>query len=469
MIFKREKLIVLFVLLSASLLIYHSCSYKDNREKNERVSPSLEDFESMFPVPTLLNELEARKIDGQFKNMRWMNIYFYDFDSVQRAEKRLTDLSRAELLKMVFQKVTKSIPKGAYQDKWYAVIEYLTLAIRHPPVTQPMNKHRRMVSDPMVLLLLGEGRCGHIARVVVDMAIANGYEARLVQLACHYAAEIKWDNRWHFIDANADFPIAQLKKTFSELPSIYELSKEPYLLDRIAARGWKWDVNDYRTLGGQIISYASLYPGTLLLSSIYFGDKVLANKFSGDPSKPREGIIYYYKHGNIEKWENDKYYGWKKLYSEVQKITPVPLEYDVERMTVLVPHILYSNNGKVTLPIRFLPAYRPTCLDTNVFDCDVNKNNFSYEVRLSRKSRGWDYGYRNYRFMPGYSKGDLGIFFEVKFFENGTIGLDVELKTTGDVFVEVIPRHAALEVRHSFAWPSCEAYCKVFPEHYEPQ
>jgi hypothetical protein len=51
----------------------------------------------------------------------------------------------------------------------------------------------------------------------------------------------------------------------------------------------------------------SWYPGTLLISSTYFGDSLWQNKFSGDPATPRKGVTYLYKEGTREEWGKDRY------------------------------------------------------------------------------------------------------------------------------------------------------------------
>ena len=66
-----------------------------------------------------------------------------------------------------------------------------------------MHPDKSIVKDPLVLLELGEMRCGHVAGLAVDLFDAMGYEGRLVQLSCHVIAEIKYDGRWHYFDLRA--------------------------------------------------------------------------------------------------------------------------------------------------------------------------------------------------------------------------------------------------------------------------
>ncbi|NSW89107.1 MAG: hypothetical protein HPY74_00240 [Firmicutes bacterium] len=57
-----------------------------------------------------------------------------------------------------------------------------------------------MVTDALELLLLHEGRCGHQACVVVQLAQAAGWRGRLVQLNCHRVAEVFVDGKWRLAD-----------------------------------------------------------------------------------------------------------------------------------------------------------------------------------------------------------------------------------------------------------------------------
>jgi len=57
-----------------------------------------------------------------------------------------------------------------------------------------------LVTDALELLLLHEGRCGHQACVVVQLAQAAGWRARLVQLHCHRVAEVLIDGKWRLAD-----------------------------------------------------------------------------------------------------------------------------------------------------------------------------------------------------------------------------------------------------------------------------
>ncbi len=341
--------------------------------------------------------------------------------------------------------------------------------MRHPPLTQPMYEDKTMITHPLVLLLLGEGRCGHVARVIVDAALANGYQARLIQLAAHLVAEVKYDNSWHFVDANADFPIEELKK-LGEIPSIVELAKNPYLIDAFPARGWEWSEHDKRGTSNFSLSHTMWYPARLLTSSMYFGDQILKNLYSGNPEEPRSGLLYYYKNGTFQNWQEDKYYGWNylNLKSELKIIEPIPIEFFPSRPLILAPTIVYKKGQSVKIPIRFMPVKRIHIENDDVFNIKFDTNNIKYEARVSTQSRGWDYDFRNYRYMPKLGNGDIQRITTFKHYSDSLVGFDIELKgVTGDIFVEVVPTPKSLEQRGTYIWPSPELHIQIYPENYQ--
>lgn len=61
---------------------------------------------------------------------------------------------------------------------------------------------RGVVHDALELLMLHEGRCGHQAMVVVQLAHAGGMRARLVQGVSHRYSELLVDGRWVLADTD---------------------------------------------------------------------------------------------------------------------------------------------------------------------------------------------------------------------------------------------------------------------------
>ena len=267
-----------------------------------------------------------------------------------------------------------------------------------------------------------------------------------------------------------------LQTVFGELPSIQELSKTPYLIDQLPTRGWMWSEKDKRSTTGAKLPYVSWYPGELLTSSVYFAEEVLHHKYSGDPSNPREGIQYRHKQGTFDDWQTDRYYGWNSLIVEEEAIDPVPTEFHPMPLSVSAPIIIYATGYDVEIPVRFFPLKRIAISGDDVFHVHYDRSEVRYEVRVSSKSRGWDYNFRNYQFMPALGKADIAIYNTVTEYEGGMLGVDVKLmedfvkqhKGETEVFIEVVPKIESLQRRGYFAWPSHEVSVEIYPpKHYE--
>ena len=115
-----------------------------------------------------------------------------------------------------------------------------------------------MVTDASELLLLHEGRCGHQACVVVQLAQAAGFRARLVQLFHHRVAEILIEDEWLLADPDEQ-PRGFIGKDENDrypsikwcMRNIHELSKWPlrpefesFFEDKPQKYGWHFTLPD---------------------------------------------------------------------------------------------------------------------------------------------------------------------------------------------------------------------------------
>ena len=178
------------------------------------------------------------------------------------------------------------------------MLKFLHKATNHNDI-QPMYPDRSMVTDPLVLLELGEARCGQVNRIAVDLWEAAGFQARLVQVAAHVSAEVFYDGGWHLCDGsiffgNGEAPI----KPDGTIPSVAELSDNPHLIDALTAF---WEPRYENAINGNL---NSPYP------SVYFFSK---EKYGS--LKP----AHYVKTATKEQAHRSKYYGWEHL-----RIVPDP-------------------------------------------------------------------------------------------------------------------------------------------------
>jgi hypothetical protein len=91
---------------------------------------------------------------------------------------------------------------------------------------------RGCVNDALELLALHEGRCGHQAFVVTQLAQAGGWRARLVQGVNHRYSEILLGNRWILADTDM-FPRGFIPQTpKGELPTLGWMRDHPEIVNR---------------------------------------------------------------------------------------------------------------------------------------------------------------------------------------------------------------------------------------------
>jgi len=90
---------------------------------------------------------------------------------------------------------------------------------------------RGVIHNALELLMLHEGRCGHQAMVVVQLAQAGGMRARLVQGCYHRYSELMVDGRWVLADTDM-FAKGFIPTTpDGELPSIEWMRDHPEIVN----------------------------------------------------------------------------------------------------------------------------------------------------------------------------------------------------------------------------------------------
>lgn len=318
-------------------------------------------------------------------------------DKIQNSYK-----TRTEILKDFFHVVTKYDITD--YDKWISVMEYLRAIVQHPEPIKDMVwcEENKLCWDPVLNMLFGLGKCGQYARIIHDIAYANGYESRVVQLAGHVIAEVKWDNKWHFIDADKIyFNRENLKNIFPDnLPSVKELSKNPLILLKFPTVPSSTENK---------CEYHDILYG--YFSNVAFNQK-----------ERKYDIRYFTKYSDFLKWDSFEDYGWESIKNLE--------DLDVNRefntfCNPQRPNIINHEHKNNALHINFSKSYRVLCEDeeneqivttTKVFPkCKrVTKDsaNIKYEIRISSESRKWDYDMINLEHVFKPNRGDVAIYYK---------------------------------------------------------
>jgi hypothetical protein len=138
-----------------------------------------------------------------------------------------TSAPRRERLRSLFQRITASAITD--QQKVEAFVFYIQDQIYHPFST-PVDENGTAIYDPLWILDHRVGQCGQTNRVLVDAFEAAGFEARLIQLNGHVAAEVYFDKAWHYVDADGLSFHRMIKDEGGRIPSALEIYERPQLV-----------------------------------------------------------------------------------------------------------------------------------------------------------------------------------------------------------------------------------------------
>ncbi len=282
--------------------------------------------------------------------------YDYDFSELDRAFTKLSHVDRRVALRAIFERATAGARSKT--EAQLKLLRFLQEASYHSIWLQPMDRDRQAVFDPLVLLELGEMRCGNVARLAADLYDAAGYRTRVIQAGEHVSAEVFYEGGWHFFEADMFGGGQTIRSEDGRIPSLAELSAEPYRIDKLPSTRESAIYND--TDVGRLSSKA--YP------SYYFFSE---QSYAGLPPQ------IYLKTATLEQAAASKWYGWN--YYE----------------TLNNPDLKLGN---------FAPFYEPGAPRFRTVEVQSRRATISWEpsedkdgdllgyrVFVSRHSRGWDY------------------------------------------------------------------------------
>lgn len=289
-------------------------------------------------------------------------VFDYDFEQLAAIEAVLEGVDRRTALGQIFDEVTATATNDT--ERHLALLSFLQRATVHNQWIQPMYPDGTMVTDPLVLLGLNEMRCGHVARVAVDLFQSRGYEGRLVQLGGHVIAEVRYGGRWHYFDADVFGGGRVVRDEDGSIPSVAELSANP---SRIDALGSYFESRFDPAGDGRATETSAPYP-----AHFYFAHSAYV------PGTQYTGPYYVRKNATTGQLAN-RYYGWNYAYA--MRATDIALQADLPLHWAPAPvriRSVQTENGSIS--ISWDDAWDP--------DGDLT----GYRVFVSSASRGWHYG-----------------------------------------------------------------------------
>ena len=284
--------------------------------------------------------------------------------------KEALELSRATNRVELLQRIYQTLTAGQESDlaRVQACLRFAQLHFFHHFAGQPMQAKDLSVLDPIASVLLRSGRCGTVARFLVDLFECNEHRARLLTAACHTVAEVWCNGRWILLDASLYPPGVGPRDDTGGLVTIDQVVDAPSLLDRCPSY-----INYHHEY---IDAFLSAYPETastmeaylrtpLVPSSAYFGDAYYDGRQAGQVERLA-------KRGTPREWNADANFGWLLGY-----------ERCVIQGPVLRARQRPGQVTKVCVKSGRLEWEWPA-----VAHADLT---LVYHLRVSDRSRGWQY------------------------------------------------------------------------------
>jgi hypothetical protein len=128
------------------------------------------------------------------------------------------------------------------------IIGFVQKAVFRDPVAQPLLEDGSL-PDGLTALLCARGRCGHTARILVDLLQHAGFDARVRRFPQHVVAEVKCCGRWVLADADAFKGGVIPEGPDGRLLSMEDIEANPYVLDRYPPTGWMMRPGSKHTKG----------------------------------------------------------------------------------------------------------------------------------------------------------------------------------------------------------------------------
>ncbi len=280
-------------------------------------------------------------------------VYDYDFARLEAVTERLKHVDRKAALSAIFAKLTAGIDD--HTQRHLAVLRFLQQASYHHAYLQPMYPDKQAVFDPLILLELGEMRCGAAARVGADLFATAGYRVRLAQALAHVTTEIFYEGDWHWFEADMGGG-GQVVMIDGRIPSLEQLAKSPFMIDRLSVYAESWVVT--RRVPGEP---SPMYP------SYYF--------FAKSPLAPI-AAAYYSKTATHEEAAASRWYGWNYYSVDTQRWPLADFEPKYEPAAPIFTQVRLL--GKV-VEIKWSPVR------------DDDHDLLGYRVYVSHHSRGWQH------------------------------------------------------------------------------
>ncbi|KQC06463.1 MAG: hypothetical protein APR54_07210 [Candidatus Cloacimonas sp. SDB] len=161
--------------------------------------------------------------------------------------------------------IIKSIQNKSDNDWQYIfkLTKFIQDSILHNPVYQPSDKRvlnpisviknkkifeKRLIKNVLLIIILGEGRCGQVAQVLCELLKKTGFKSKIEKINNHIVTTLFYNNNEYLIDADAYKNNIMFYKS-NKLYTKKEILKNPYIVDQFKHTGWMFRRNTRYSMG----------------------------------------------------------------------------------------------------------------------------------------------------------------------------------------------------------------------------
>jgi hypothetical protein len=288
------------------------------------------------------------------------HVYNFRFARLAQVEAALQGVDRSNTLKAIYAALTAGATTN--NEKLHRVLKFVQSNMFGNAV-QAMYSSGQTVYDPLVLMTLSEYRCGHAARIIVDLFEAGeGWPGRLWFVRSHVTAEVYFDGAWHMAEATFFENGEGTRRADGTYPSYNELWSELALLDRPPSYMEPgMDFANGELTWMQARRTSNLYP-----SAVYYN-------LNG-------AILRYLVKTQPMEQATDKFYGWTHYkITSLPGPAPVPEHYLPSAPELSEITIVPQGDGSASVMVKWNAAL------------DGDNDIVNYRLTVGSTSRQWNY------------------------------------------------------------------------------